>query len=64
MTHPDILKMERDGFLGSAPRIMGVCMECGEQIEEGDTYYEDSDGGVFCSLECVLEHTGIKERIR
>ena len=63
MTHPDIVKTERDGFLGSVPKIVGVCVECGWQIEEGDTYYDDCNGSVFCSLECVLAHTEIKERI-
>lgn len=63
MTHPDILKMERDGFLGGPPKVIGPCRTCGETIMEGDTYYDDNEGGLFCCLECVLENAGIQERV-
>lgn len=64
MTHPDILKMERDGFLGSAPEIIGYCAMCGYVIENDgeEIFYNAAEKKYACCLECLLEATGFQER--
>lgn len=62
MTHPDILKMERDGFLGPAPKVVGRCRGCGADIAEGSYCQVSPDGYMFCSSECALESVGFIER--
>lgn len=38
-------------------RTFGYCAECGsEVVDDGNEYYVNEDGEVFCSIECVLEH--------
>lgn len=37
-------------------RVIGYCTECGDKITDDFRYYCDSDGNLFCSKECVLEH--------
>ncbi len=64
MTHPDILKMERDGYLGvpvKAPKFIGECAECGEAIYFGYDHYIDENGTKFCSVDCALKGHGITE---
>lgn len=37
-------------------RTFGYCENCGEKItDRADEYYVDSEGRVYCSVECVLE---------
>jgi hypothetical protein len=43
-------------------RFFGYCENesCGDAVtDEGDEYYVNDDGEVFCCIECVLEHYGI-----
>ena len=41
-------------------RVFGYCECCGNKItDEGEEYYADSEGRVFCSAECVCEHYGL-----
>lgn len=41
-------------------RVFGYCEVCGNAItDEFEEYYVDSEGNVFCSSECALEHYGI-----
>ena len=41
-------------------RIHGVCAECGDEItDEINEYYCDTDGNLFCSHECILEHFNV-----
>ena len=41
-------------------RSFGYCENCGEKItDENEEYYVDSEGNVFCSIECVCEKFGI-----
>lgn len=36
-----------------------LCTECGDDVLEGGKNYIDSEGNVFCSLECALDYHGI-----
>ena len=64
-THPDILKVERDGYLygcGEENKLLGNCEECGDSIYSeysGDAYQTD-EGELFCSLECCHDYYGIR----
>ena len=41
-------------------RTFGYCKSCGEKVtDEGEEYYVNDDGEVFCSVECILEHYGM-----
>ena len=41
-------------------RVFGYCECCGNKVtDDGDEYYVNADGEVFCSIECVCEHYGI-----
>lgn len=41
-------------------RIFGRCECCENEITNKDKeYYVDSEGRVFCSVECCLEYCGI-----
>lgn len=41
-------------------RVFGYCEECGNKITDKDKeYYVNSDGEVFCCVECVMEHDGV-----
>lgn len=61
MTHPYILKMERDGFLGSDPACIGRCRQCGTEIVDGDICYDDKSGNLFCCAECAMENHEIRK---
>lgn len=37
-------------------RKFGKCECCGNEVDDAsDEYYVDSEGRVYCSVECVLE---------
>lgn len=41
-------------------RVFGYCECCGDKVtDEGEEYYVNDDGEVFCCIECVLEHYGV-----
>ena len=41
-------------------RIFGYCECCGSKItDEGEEYFANAEGEVFCSTDCILEHYGI-----
>ena len=41
-------------------RIFGRCECCENEItSEDEEYYVDSEGRVFCSVECVLDTYGV-----
>lgn len=41
-------------------RVFGTCECCGNTItSEDEGYYVDSEGRVFCSIECVLDTYGV-----
>lgn len=64
-THPDILRIERTGYLHGDEQSnvrLGYCEQCGESVMEeysGDAY-ETDEGVLFCSLECCHEYYGIR----
>ena len=38
-------------------RIIGICAECGNEIDDNMTdIYVDENGNYFCSVDCVLEY--------
>ncbi len=41
-------------------RIFGTCECCSNEVTDKDEeYYVDSEGRVFCSVECVLDVYGV-----
>ena len=41
-------------------RVFGTCECCGSEVtSEDEEYYVDSEGRVYCSVECALEKFGI-----
>ena len=41
-------------------RVFGYCEYCSNDVTDKDKeYYVDSEGKIFCSVECVLEKLGI-----
>ena len=41
-------------------RVFGYCENCGEKVtDDGEEYYINDDGEVFCSMECVCEHYNV-----
>jgi hypothetical protein len=41
----------------NAVRVFGYCAHCGEPVtDEGEDYFVNEDGEVFCCIECVCEH--------
>lgn len=41
-------------------RVFGECECCGNTVTSSDEeYYIDSEGRVFCSVECVLDAYGV-----
>lgn len=46
----------------SGPEIMDNCVVCDESLREDYTYFEDSDGNIFCSQECAVKYHGIEEK--
>ena len=41
-------------------RKFGTCECCGNEITDRDEeYYVDSEGRIFCSIECICEQYGI-----
>lgn len=56
MEHPDITKMNRDGFLGNASEqdIIGNCKSCDATLREGSTVVEFYDK-LFCDTDCLTE---------
>ena len=63
MTHPDILKMERDGYLSEPEEytFLGYCEECGEEITDEYAHVRQEEGLFFCDMECVKKYYGLKE---
>ncbi len=62
MTHPDILKMERDGCpdYPAEPRYVGICLYCNHQVYDDYDYCESRDG-IFCDLVCCHAFYNIEE---
>ena len=41
-------------------RIFGVCECCGNEVTDNDEeYHVDSEGRIFCSVECCLEYYNV-----
>ena len=41
-------------------RVFGTCECCDNEVTDKDEeYYVDSEGRVFCSVECICEHYGL-----
>lgn len=41
-------------------RIFGYCECCGNKVtDNGEEYYIDTEGRVFCSVECAFETHGL-----
>lgn len=41
-------------------RTFGKCECCDNEVTDRDEeYYVDSEGRVFCCVECMLEHFGV-----
>lgn len=55
MTHPDILKMERDGCLYDEGTPLCSCCRCGHELfeGEGESYYKLGDD-IYCDS-CILD---------
>lgn len=47
-----------------APKIIGVCQECGEMITADYEYYTDFYENIFCSEDCAKEYHGIERKIQ
>lgn len=54
--HPDIEKVNQDGYLGTAleERQIETCSHCDTEITRGDKVFELYDH-VFCDEECLTE---------
>lgn len=38
-------------------RMFGYCKNCGDKVtDEGEEYYVNDDGEVFCCIECMMEY--------
>lgn len=60
-THPDILKMERDGYLDKPKeKLLGRCDFCGDYIYENDKQAVESMDYIFCCEACCYKYYGIK----
>lgn len=57
MTHPDILKMEKDGCLDPIQSFnkVGECHYCGENLYDDSVELVESIDGKFCHMDCCLE---------
>ena len=44
------------------PKKMGECAQCGYELREDYTYFEDRDGNKFCSQDCAVEFYKITEK--
>ncbi len=42
-------------------KILGICAFCADELEAGYAIFKDDEGNLFCSVDCALEHYGIKE---
>lgn len=41
-------------------RVFGYCKNCGDAVtDEGEEYYVNDDGEVFCCIECVCEYCNV-----
>ena len=41
-------------------RVFGYCEYCGDEItDKNEEYYVDSEGRIFCSVECICEQYGL-----
>ena len=54
MTHPDILKMQLDGFLALPPHTVGECDVCGDELHNSDEYYNVHDDMVCDN--CIIDY--------
>ena len=61
MTHPDISKMERDGYIGNHPKEpIDRCAYCGAYIyEDNKDAVEDLDNA-FCDMRGLIRYHSIK----
>ncbi len=62
MTHPDILAIERHGFLplGKSGVKIGRCIYCEENIYDDSEPIESRDG-LFCDMDCCCEYYEIRK---
>lgn len=61
MTHPDILKMERDGYMGKEQREpIDRCACCGSYIYEDNKDAVEGMDNAFCDMHCLIRYNGIK----
>lgn len=44
------------------PRKMGECAQCGYELREDYSYYEDDEGNKFCSKDCAWDYHKIEEK--
>ena len=61
MTHPDILKLERDGYLPQTQEtdFLGRCAECGGPLYDNAAHVLSRDG-LFCDTGCCELYYQIK----
>lgn len=63
MTHPDILEVQRYGYVrsGSAKaKPIGVCLFCGSDVfRDGDEHIKSFDG-IFCNRDCCRSYYEIE----
>lgn len=62
MTHPDIIKLERDGCLDE-PQPVTACCKCGEPIYPGDGYYHLDEQDYCVGYYCLGEYMKQFKRI-
>ncbi len=43
------------------PKVIGQCVQCGQDLTADYTYYSDADGNLYCSKECALDYIGVTE---
>ena len=44
------------------PKKMGECAQCGYELREDYTYFEDCNGNKFCSQDCAVDFNKITEK--
>ena len=61
MTHPDILTIERFGYLHpeSEPVVVGYCCQCGQPLYDDEENLEDEDGLLWCDTDCLMKYYGV-----
>ena len=60
--HPDITAAELTGYPAgyTLPKVIGHCLECGEDITDNSVYIKSVDG-IFCCIDCCHKYYEIED---